>query len=71
MERLSDTIAVWDKMIKEDEFVNLENAIKYNQVIDKLVFIAEALELSPVGNKVLKVEDRLIKLLRDNNIEIL
>jgi len=70
MELLSDTLAVWDAMI-EDEFVTLENAIHYNNVTDKLLFIAEALDLSPVGNKVLKVEDKLIKLLEDNNIELL
>jgi hypothetical protein len=70
MELLSDTLAVWDAMI-EDEFVTLENAIHYNNVTDKLLFIAEALDLSPVGNKVLKVEDKLIKLLKDNNIELL
>ena len=71
MQLLSDTLAVWDAIIKEDDFVTLENAIKYNQVTDKLLFIAEALDLSPVGNKVLKVEDKLIKLLQDNNIELL
>ena len=70
MELLSDTLAVWDAMI-EDEFVTLENAIHYNNVTDKLLFIAEALDLSPMGNKVLKVEDKLIKLLEDNNIELL
>jgi hypothetical protein len=70
MQLLSDTLAVWDAMI-EDEFVTLENAIKYNQVTDKLLFIAEALDLSPTGNKVLKVEDKLINLLQDNNIELL
>jgi hypothetical protein len=70
MQLLSDTLAVWDSMI-EDEFVTLENAIKYNELTDKLLFIAEALDLSPTGNKVLKVEDRLIKLLQDNNVTIL
>ena len=70
METLANTINLWDKQIKIEEFITLENAITYNNVIDKLVFIGESLELSPVGNKVLKVEDLLIKLLVDNGIEI-
>jgi len=51
-------------------FLTLDNAIKYNNVTDKLVFIADELEISAVGNKVLQVEDQLIQILNDNNIEV-
>jgi hypothetical protein len=70
MESLANTINLWDKQIKIEEFITLENAITYNNVIDKLLFIGESLDISPLGGKVLKVEDLLIKLLEDNGIEI-
>ena len=53
-----------------DSFLTLKNAIAYNNLTDKLLFIGESLDLSPTGNKVLLVEDQLIKLLQDNGIEI-
>ena len=53
-----------------DSFITLKNAIAYNNLTDKLLFIGESLDLSPTGNKVLLVEDKLIKLLQDNGIEI-
>ena len=53
-----------------DSFITLKNAIAYNNLTDKLLFIGESLDLSPTGNKVLLVEDQLIKLLQDNGIEI-
>lgn len=53
-----------------DQFLTLDNAIQYNTVTDKLVFIAEELDISAVGQGVLEVEDRLIRILEDNNIPI-
>ena len=53
-----------------DQFLTLENAIHYNNVTDKLVFIADELDISAVGQKVLEVENRLIGILEDNHIEI-
>ena len=53
-----------------NEFITLQNAIQYNQEQNKLFFIADSLDISALGNKVLEVEDSLIKLLEDNGIEI-
>jgi len=57
-------------MTNLDQFLTLENAIKYNNRQNKLFFIADELDISAVGNKVLLVEDQLIKILEDNNIEL-
>jgi hypothetical protein len=57
-------------MLNLDTFLTLENAIQYNNVTDKLVFIADELDISAVGRKVLEVEDQLIQILTNNNIEV-
>jgi len=57
-------------MLNLENFLTLENAIQYNNVTDKLVFIADELDISAVGRKVLAVEDQLIQILIDNNIEV-
>jgi hypothetical protein len=57
-------------MLNLDTFLTLENAIQYNNVTDKLVFIADELDISAVGRKVLAVEDQLIQILINNNIEV-
>ena len=53
-----------------ENFLTLENAIKYNNLTDKLLYISEELEISALGNKVLAIEDKLIEILQSNNIEI-
>jgi hypothetical protein len=53
-----------------DQCLTLENAIHYNNITDKLVFIAEELDISAVGHRVIEVEDRLIRILADNNIQL-
>ena len=53
-----------------ENFLTLENAIKYNNLTDKLLYISEELEISVLGNKVLAIEDKLIEILQSNNIEI-
>ena len=57
-------------MLNLENFLTLENAIQYNNVTDKLVFIADELDISAVGRKVLAVEDQLIQILINNNIEV-
>lgn len=53
-----------------ENFLTLQNAITYNNITDKLFFIADQLEISPRGNKVLAIESKLIEILELNNIEI-
>lgn len=53
-----------------NDFITLENAITYNNTIDKLVWIGDSLDLSPIGHKVLCVEALLMIVLFNNNIEI-
>jgi hypothetical protein len=53
-----------------ENFLTLQNAITYNNITDKLFFIADQLEISPRGNKVLAIEGKLIEILELNNIEI-
>ena len=53
-----------------DKFLTLDNAIKYNNEQNKLFFIADELDISPQGRKVLIIEDMLCKILEANNIAI-
>ena len=57
-------------MLNLENFLTLENAIQYNNEQNKLFFIADELDISPQGRRVLAVEDMLIKILIDNNIEV-
>ena len=53
-----------------NQFLTLENALKYNDEQNKLFFIADELDISPQGNKVLLIEDKLIQILDDHNIPL-
>jgi len=53
-----------------DEFLTLENALKYNEEQNKLFYIADELDISPQGNKVLAIEGKLIEILQAHNITL-
>ena len=53
-----------------ENFLTLENAVIYNNSIDKLIFIADSLDISAIGQKVLNVETKLMNILINNNIYI-
>jgi len=53
-----------------DKFLTLDNAIKYNNEQNKLFFIADELDISATGRKVLIIEDLLCKILEANNIPL-
>jgi hypoxanthine-guanine phosphoribosyltransferase len=53
-----------------DKFLTLDNAIKYNNQQNKLFFIADELDISATGRKVLIIEDLLCKILEANNIPL-
>ena len=53
-----------------DDFFTLENAIKYNDTQNKLFFIADELDISAQGSKVLAFEQILINILAHHNIPL-
>jgi hypothetical protein len=51
-----------------EQFLTLENAIKYNNLTDKLIFIADELDISALGKKVFEIENMLCDILIANGI---
>jgi hypothetical protein len=50
------------------QFLTLENAIQYNNLTDKLIFIADELDISALGKKVFEIENMLCDILIANGI---
>tara|TARA_R110000822_G_scaffold267616_2_gene391105 strand:+ start:18 stop:203 length:186 start_codon:yes stop_codon:yes gene_type:complete len=51
-----------------EHFLTLENAIQYNNLTDKLIFIADELDISALGKKVFEIENMLCDILIANGI---
>jgi hypothetical protein len=51
-----------------EQFLTLENAIQYNNLTDKLIFIADELDISALGKKVFEIENMLCDILIANGI---
>ena len=51
-----------------EQFLTLENAIEYNNLTDKLIFIADELDISALGKKVFEIENMLCDILIANGI---